>query len=200
MAPSIIYSHLRIVSYGWFARALAALLPVIWRSPSPLAHWHLLCRSEPNSFAGVGWGAMDFSPPFTQWQHGEVLWELGANELTLQCWGRCSVTQWGSQRTEQLGTLWFTGRVSTALSDRVVCLQSDPLSQMFSSFKMSQNIASALCLVCFIWFPGTAAKGGRENTGYLMDQLLYQLHYGMYHMTGLIEKIYWDNFSSISTI
>lgn len=42
----------------------------------------------------LAWGAMDFFPlPFTQWQRAEVLWGLGANELTLQRWGRCSVTQ-----------------------------------------------------------------------------------------------------------
>lgn len=43
-------------------------------------------------WAGVLW-IFFFPSLFTQWQCAEVLWGLGANELTLQRWGRCSVTQ-----------------------------------------------------------------------------------------------------------
>lgn len=68
------------------------LLPVIPGSPSP--HSVLKHLSSPGSFADIGLGSYGFFPlPFTQWQRAEVLWGLGANELTLQRWGRCSVTQ-----------------------------------------------------------------------------------------------------------
>lgn len=82
-----------------FVRALAALLPVIWRSassPSLLRPTSSAGLSPTHLLALVG-ELWIFFPPFTQWQHGEVLWGLGANELTLQCWGRCSVTQGESE-------------------------------------------------------------------------------------------------------
>lgn len=59
-------------------------------------------------------GSYGFFPPFTQWQHGEVLWGLGANELTLQCWGRCSVTQGGVRGRSMRGRSG-SGRVGGAI-------------------------------------------------------------------------------------
>lgn len=60
-----------------FVRVLAALLLVISQLTllfiSLTAQTHLLCRSEPNSFAGAGWGAMDFFP-------------LSPNDSTVRCY------------------------------------------------------------------------------------------------------------------
>lgn len=66
------------------------------------AQTHLLCRSEHNSFAGCWLGSSRFTPPLPPsplypMTACEVLWGLGANELTLQCWSRCSVTQGESE-------------------------------------------------------------------------------------------------------
>lgn len=73
-------------------------------------------------------------PPFTQWQHSEVLWGLGANELTLQCSGRHSITQGVSAGRDALAhweserPLWpchtEVGRIETHQSERAACLWS----------------------------------------------------------------------------
>lgn len=100
-----------------FVRALVALLPVIWcssSSPSVLRHTSSAGLSPTHLLALVGELWIFFPPPFTQWQHGEVLWGLGANELTLQCWGRCSETRGGVGGQSRQGRTG-TGRVRGAI-------------------------------------------------------------------------------------
>lgn len=134
------------------------------------AQTHLLCRSEPNSFACVGWGAIDFFffPPFTQWQHGEVLWGLGANELTLQCWGRRSITQGESEQAKMLRHMesqrGHYDRATQGLDGlNRISGRELPVSKVGHSTKRTSffKMASAKCLSKLYFFPicpGLTAK------------------------------------------
>lgn len=144
---------------------------------------------------------MDFffpSPPFTQWQHGEVLWGLGANELTLQCWGRCSVTQEESENGagrdalahgESEGPLWPCHAAVRQTGPGVSCVSHS--AKLNPSFKMTpqngnlQVYSFPFCPLCFCWCQETAAKGGcREmmlSVGSATNQngYVHQLHHEM---------------------
>lgn len=89
-ALSIIYSLSFAYCFLWMPSLGHLQLCCLWydavlylsrcADPPPLQVWAQLicCR----------WlGSYGFFPPSTQWQHCEMLWGLGANELSLQCWG-----------------------------------------------------------------------------------------------------------------
>lgn len=69
-----IHCHLLIVSYGClgWGTCSSAACDMTLCFISLTAQTHLPCRSEPNSFVGVGWGAMDFFP-------------LSPNDSTVRC-------------------------------------------------------------------------------------------------------------------
>lgn len=101
-ALSIIYSPSFAYCFSWMPplrHLQLCRLPIRRSSPSPSALRHTssagLSPTHLLVLVGELWIFFSLSPPFTQWQHGEVLWGLGANELTLQCWGRCSVARGG---------------------------------------------------------------------------------------------------------
>lgn len=163
-------------------RAPAALLRVIRRSASTPS----LLR--PTSSAGLRlthllvlvrelW--IFFSSPFTQWQRGEMLWGLGANELTLQCWGRCSGTQGGDRgwRRQRSSGTWSqrghydhatqgvrqTGLVTHTHTHTHSCnvapeSAARPNCAHHLPWHPRRAISTLLHPVCFCWFEETAAK------------------------------------------
>lgn len=95
----------------------AALLTEIWRfacSVSLLRPTYSAGLRPTHLLPSVGELWIFFPPsPFTQWQRGEVLWGLGANELTLQCWGDA---RWNARgKKVRGGRCWGTRHVRGAI-------------------------------------------------------------------------------------
>lgn len=160
--------------------------------PPPLQVWaQLICWRWMGSYG--------FFPSFTQWQHGEVLWGLGANELTLQCWGRCSVTQGESE----------DGAGGDALESQRGHYMTVPDMELEGLNRTSQNIRLSpksaiqpnwthhlewhhqmafltqflpLLSITFLLISRNCSQWGcRGKKGNLLDQPLHQLHRGMDH-------------------